>query len=114
VLTQGPSDTGKALPLGEGPKAKQDGCPGLAERSHFNKIVSSLNANYLLKGKGSKNGRFAPLETLLRPGQGRPKHCLGETYAEILFASSSCIVGASLLATCAVVLRSNWNKKNSC
>jgi len=97
-VTPGSLDIGKALPLGEAPKAQQCGCEAVAKRSHFNKSLASLNANNVLQGKGRKNGRFAPLKTLLRPGQGRPKLCLGETYADHFFTASSCIVGPSLLA----------------
>ncbi len=112
--TPGPSIPEGRLPLREAPRVQRERCHGLAERSHFNKIVASLNASTVLQGKGDKSGRSAPLKTLLRPSQGRPKRCLGVTYAEILFASSSCIVGPSLLAICTVVWRSNWKKKNSC
>jgi hypothetical protein len=89
---------GKALPLGEAPKAQQGGCHGAAERSHLNKIVASLNAKNVLQGKGRKDGRSAPLKTLLRRSQSRPKHCLGETYADHFLATLDCFGGHSLLA----------------
>jgi hypothetical protein len=60
VRTLGPSIPEGRLPLGEAPNDRQDGCHGVAERSHFNKIFASLNANYLLQGKDRKNGRLRP------------------------------------------------------
>jgi hypothetical protein len=96
-VTPGSLDIGKALPLGEAPKAQQGGCEAVAKRSHFNKSLASLNANNVLQGKRGKNGRFAPLKTLLRPGQGRPKLCLGETYADHFYCLQGCIAGPSLL-----------------
>ena len=98
VLTPGPSIPNGLLPLREAPKAQQERCQGLAERPHFNKIVASLNANNVLQGKGPKNGCFAPFKTLLRPGEGRPKLCLGETYADHFCAPFGCVLGLSLLA----------------
>jgi hypothetical protein len=86
------------FPLQEAPKAQQDGCESAAKRSHFNKIVASLNANNVLQGKGRKNRRSATFKTLLRRCQSRPKHCLGETYADHFLATLGCFVGPSLLA----------------
>jgi hypothetical protein len=96
-----------ALPLSETPKAQRDGCHGVAERSHFNKIVFFLKANFMLQGKGCKSGRFASLKTPLRRCQSRPMHCIGETYAPIIrncsYFPQGCIVGPSLLPLCLVV-----------
>ena len=66
---------------------------GVSSRRDF----ASLNANDVLAGKGRKNRRSPPPKTLLRRCQSRPKHCLGETYADHFLATFGCFVGPSLL-----------------
>jgi hypothetical protein len=97
VPTPGPPTPEGHLLLGEAPNAQHERCHVVAERSHFNKSFASLNASCLLRRKGHKDGRFASLKTLLRPGQGRPKHCLGETYADHFFTALRCTNGGFLL-----------------
>jgi hypothetical protein len=102
VLTPGASDAAGALHLGEVPNARQDGCHSVSEGSHFNKIFASLKANFMLQEKGCKSGRFASFKTPVRRCQSRPKHCLGETYADLIYTLLRCIGGPSLLGTCPV------------
>jgi len=85
------------LPLVKAPTVPERGSLGLIETSHFNKSVASLNASRVLHGKGRNAVRFARFETLLRPGHSRPKHCLGETYADHFFTALRCTNSGFLL-----------------
>src|SRR5579863_3210997 len=96
--TPGEPGNGRAFRHGDALRARQDESQGIAPGPGCHKSFTSNKASRLLQGKGSKNRRFAPLKILLRRSQSRPKHCLGETYADHFYCLPGCIVSPSLLA----------------
>jgi hypothetical protein len=67
------------------------------------KSFTFISAGCLVDGKDCKPKHFASKNIALRRSQSRPKHCLGETYADHFYSPLGCNAGPSLIAIYLVV-----------
>lgn len=79
------------------PKGLAKAANGFIHWSGCHKTFTFVKATFLLQGKGLDFKRFAGAKNTLRRCQSRPKHCLGETYADLFSPSFGCVVALSLL-----------------
>jgi hypothetical protein len=96
-LTPCALDIGESFLNGHVFEVRQEDAQGLIGWPGCHKTFTFQEAGCMVQGKGRKAKRFAHAKGVHRPGQGRPKLCLGETYADHFFSPQGCIVHPSLL-----------------
>jgi hypothetical protein len=83
-LPPGARDEGKSILWGHALAARQEDALGFSRWPDCHKTVTLKDAACVVQGKGRKALYFASNNPALRPSQGRPKLCLGETYADLI------------------------------